>query len=114
MTSPSTTINVFGWEVPEFVLPLYIDSGFTFNLEADPPWPDDITIQFELRTTPDPRDDTDPEIWTATIDGSMASWDVLRTQVNDVLDNKKQHVRLMYLSSDGRQRLYMKGTTRAS
>lgn len=113
MTAPSNTVNVFGWEAPEFVMPLYRDSDYTFALEADPAWPNDVTLQFRFSSTY-PNEDDDPIIWTATIQDNQAVWDITESGVNEVLDSSKPYIRLAYVSSGNRRRLYMKGTVRAN
>lgn len=105
-------VNVFGWEAPEFNMPLYRDSDYSFALEADPSWPSGVTLQFRFSSTYPNEDDT-PIVWPATVDGNFASWDIVADDVNVVLDSGKKHVKLVYVSTGDRRRIYMKGTVRA-
>jgi hypothetical protein len=104
-------VNVFGWEAPEFIMPLYRDSDFTFNLEANPAWPSGIEAEFRFSTTY-PNEDENPIVWQASLDDTTLSWDILAAQVNEVIDANAKFIKLKYSSESGRTRLWMKGTVR--
>lgn len=103
---------VFGWEAPEFVMPLYRGSDYNFELVADPPWPDGFSIEFRFSATP--LNEIGIITWTATIDNDKAIWDVTATEVDEVLDADADYITLAYSIDPNRTKVWMKGTVRAS
>lgn len=115
----------FGRKLPDFVLELPLDGDFRFTLRArqtltEPvDWPDDSEIEFRFHRTADPRNDLDPIIWPATIDGPNATWNVPEIDVAEVLTEDALHVRLRYREPPSAPSIppswtWMRGTVHAS
>jgi hypothetical protein len=72
------------------------DGDFVAALVADQPWPAGVTIELRFSV---------PEqasvVWTATIAGARASWDVPAAQVQVLADRDPTGVRLRYRDPDG-------------
>lgn len=84
------------------------DVSFVAALEVTPgPWPAGTSITLEFRATPG---DTTPTLWPATITGAFARWERPDSEVNDVLDEGLEHVRLIYREADGTELAWAVGT----
>jgi hypothetical protein len=103
----------FGWKQPTFTIELQYDGDFLFTLHATASWPVGSQIEFRFHRTPDPRDDTDPIIWAATVAGADATWEVDNAMVREVLDAVAKYPRLRY-AAQGRTIAWMRGSIDAS
>jgi hypothetical protein len=103
----------FGWKQPTFVIELQYDGDFLFTLHANTTWPLGTQVELRFHRTPDPRDDTDPIIWPATVSGTDVTWEVDNDMVREVLDAGAEYPRLRY-AAEGRTIAWMRGSVDAS
>lgn len=109
----SASTVIFGWQPPEFVIPLPRMGDYLFGLRAPAAWPAGISIAMKFYRTPDPGHDHEPIVWTASIAGTVASWHATAEQVATVRDEDARYVWLVYTDSAGTPMEWMRGQTRA-
>jgi hypothetical protein len=105
---------VFGWEAPEFVIPLPRLGDYLFALEAPQNWPAGVEIELRFYRTAEPDADTSPFVWPAVITGALARWHATAAQIDAVRAAQARFVWAVYTNEDGIVLEWMRGAYRAS
>jgi len=85
-----------------------VGASFVTTLTASTPWPNGTVIELHLMNS---LTDT-PTVWSATVAGSDATFNISASQVQAVVDARLSIARLLYNPAGSGALLWAHGTTR--
>lgn len=88
-----------GSDVQQITVILADDADYVVTLVASSAWPTGIVIYLSLSDGADGNDT--PVVWTATVVGTQATFNVPNAQVQPVIDAKLSIARLYYTPAGG-------------
>ena len=97
-----------GSDVEQLTVVIPVGASFITTLTAATPWPDDTVIELHLMN--DVADD--PVVWSATVSGTDATFNIPSDQVQVVTDARLSLARLLYNPGGLGALLWAHGTTK--
>lgn len=85
-----------GWDPDQLTVLLAADTDFLAVLQSDTAWPAGTAIALQLTTDQVPS----PVVWSATVSGTTATFDVPKATVNAVLSGTLSTAKLTYTTPD--------------